>query len=119
MLRVEVLETMMYGCITWSPRACHYNTLRRAQHSFLTRCIGRENSPTDDSIFYLNTFAKTGSESIEVVMRRWRISFPRFMAHMKDTRLKKYMMFRELMGGGHGLRGCAGKMVKGVFPGRP
>ena len=29
MLRAEVLETMLYGCVTWSPRACHYDTLRR------------------------------------------------------------------------------------------
>ena len=40
MLRAEVLETMLHGCITWSPRACHYDTLRRAHHRFLTRCIG-------------------------------------------------------------------------------
>ena len=38
MLRVKVLETMLYGCVTWSPRACHYDT-RRAHHRFLTRCI--------------------------------------------------------------------------------
>ena len=30
----------MHGCVTWSPRACHYDTLRRAHHRFLTRCIG-------------------------------------------------------------------------------
>ena len=34
MLRAEVLETMMYGCVTWRPRACHYDTLRRAHHGF-------------------------------------------------------------------------------------
>ena len=28
MLRAEVLETILYGCVTWSPRACHYDTLR-------------------------------------------------------------------------------------------
>ena len=32
MLRAEVLETMLYGCVTWSPRACHYDTLCRAHH---------------------------------------------------------------------------------------
>ena len=26
MLRAEVLETMLYGCVTWSPRACHYDS---------------------------------------------------------------------------------------------
>ena len=40
MLRAEVLETMLYGCVTWSSRTCHYDTLRRAYHRFLTRCIG-------------------------------------------------------------------------------
>ena len=40
MLRAEVLETMLYACVTWSPRACHYDTLHRAHHRFLTRCIG-------------------------------------------------------------------------------
>ena len=40
MLRAEVLETMLYGCVTWSPRACHYDTLRQAHHRFFTRCIG-------------------------------------------------------------------------------
>ena len=29
MLKVEVLETMLYGCVAWSTRACHYDTLRR------------------------------------------------------------------------------------------
>ena len=37
MLRVEILQPMLYGCVTWSPRACHYDALRRAHHSFLTR----------------------------------------------------------------------------------
>ena len=40
MLRVELLEKMLHGCVTWSPRACHYDTLRRADHRFLARCIG-------------------------------------------------------------------------------
>ena len=29
MRRAEVLETMLYGCVTWSPRAYHYDTLHR------------------------------------------------------------------------------------------
>ena len=52
-IRAEVLETMLYGCVTWSPRACHYDTtLRRAHHRLLTRCIGwlvkaQSRRPTD------------------------------------------------------------------------
>ena len=39
MLKAEVLESMLYGCVTRRPRSCHYDALRRA-HSFLTSCIG-------------------------------------------------------------------------------
>ena len=42
MLEAEVLETMLHGCFTWSPRTCHYDTLRRAHHRFLTRCVQDE-----------------------------------------------------------------------------
>ena len=61
MLRAEVLETMMYGCVTWSPRACHHDTLRRVHHGFLTRCIGwRKNNRADHPISYLVTLYEDG-----------------------------------------------------------
>ena len=64
MLRDEVLETMLYGCVTRSPRACHYDTLRRAHHRFLTRCIGwRKHNRADHPIYYLDMLLKTGSEA--------------------------------------------------------
>ena len=100
MLRAEVLETMLYGCVTWSPRACHYDTLRRVHHRFLTRCIGwRKHNRADHPISYLDTLIKTGSESIEATLRRRRILFAGFVARMEDTRLPKCVMFGELMGG--------------------
>ena len=64
MLRAEVLETMLYGCVTWSPRACHYDTLRRAHHRFLARRTRwRKRKRADHSISYLDTLINTGSES--------------------------------------------------------
>ena len=83
MLGAEVLEAMLYGCFTWSPRACHYHTLRRAHHRFLTRCIGwRKHNRADHPISYLDTLIKTGSESIEATLRRRRILFAGFVARM-------------------------------------
>ena len=91
---------MLYGCVTWSPRACHYDALRRAHHSFLTRCIGwRKHNRTDHPISYLDTLVKTGSESIEAILRKRRILFAGFVARMEDTRLPKCVMFGELVGG--------------------
>ena len=45
----------------------------------------------------MDTFIKTGSEIIEATLRRRRILFAGFAAHMEDTRLLKYGMFGELV----------------------
>ena len=71
MLKAEVLETKPYGCVTWSPRACHYDTLHRAYHSVLARYIGwRKHNRIYHPISYLDTLVKTGSESIEATLRK-------------------------------------------------
>ena len=59
---------------------------------------------------------KTGSESIEAIMRKRRILFTVFVAHMEDTRLPECVMFGDLVGG----TGCvgAGKRADVVFPER-
>ena len=100
MLRVEALEVILYGCVTLILRACHHDTLRRAYYSFLTRCIDwRKGNHTDRPIFYLDVLMKTGSESIEAIMRRRRILFARSVARMEDTRLPKCVLFGRLVGG--------------------
>ena len=109
MLRSEVLETMLYGCVTWSPHACHYDMLRRAHYRFLTRCIGwRKHTRANHPISYLDTFIKTRSESIEATLRKRRILFAGFVARMEDTRIPKCVMFGELVGGA----GCVGDQGK-------
>ena len=76
---------MLYGCVTWSPHACHYETLRKAHYSFLTRCIGwRKRTRTDHPISYLETLVKTGIESIEAILRKRRILFAGSVARMED-----------------------------------
>ena len=44
MLRAEVLEIVLYGCVTWIPRACHYATLSRAHHSFSLHRLAKARS---------------------------------------------------------------------------
>ena len=109
MIRAEVLVTMLCGCVTWSPRACHYDTLRLANHRFLTRCIGwRKHNSADHPISYLDTLVQTGSESTEAALRRRRILFAGFVARMEDTRLPKCVVFGEMVGGA----GCVGGKEK-------
>ena len=100
---------MLYDCVTWSPRACHYETLRRAHQSFLTRCIGwRKNNRDDHTIPFLDTLVKAESESTKATSRRRWILFVRFVARMEDTRLPKCVMLGELVGGA----GCVGAREK-------
>ena len=100
---------MLYGCVTWSPRACHYDTLRRTHHRSLTRCMGwRKHNRADHPISYLDTFFKAGSESIEATLRRRRTLSVGFVARMEDTRLPKCVMFGEMVGGA----GCVGGQEK-------
>ena len=106
MLRAEVLDIILYGCVMWSPRACHYDTLRLARHSFLTRCIGwQKNNRADHPISYLDTLMRIGSESVEATSRKRRILFVGFVARMEETRLPKYVMFGELVRDA----GCVGR----------
>ena len=49
-----------------------------------------------------------GSESIEATLRRRWILFAGFVARMEDTRLPKYVMFGEMVGGA----GCVGGQEK-------
>ena len=76
-----------------------HDTLRRAHHRFLTRCIGwRKHNRADHSISCLDTLTikKTGSESIETNLRRRRILFAGFfVARMEDTGLPKCVIFGE------------------------
>ena len=110
MRRAEKLETMLCGCVTWSPRTCHYDKPRRAHHRFLTRCIGwGKHNHADHPISYQHTLLKTGSESIEATSCRRRILFAAFVARMEDMRLPKCVMFGEMVGG----VGCVGGQEKG------
>ena len=109
MLTAEVLEALLYGCVTWSPRACHYDTLRRAHHRILSRCIGwRKHNRADHTISYLDTLVKTGSESIDATLRKRRILFAGFVVRIEDTRLSKCVMVGEMVGGA----GCVGGQEK-------
>ena len=63
-----------------------------------------KNKRTDHPIFYLDTLMKTGSDSIDAVIRRRRILFTGFVARVETTRLPKCVMFGEFVGGA----GCVG-----------
>ena len=108
-LRAEVLKPMLYGCVTWSTCAYHYDTLRRAHHMLLTFCIGwRKHNRADHPFSYLDTLIEPGSAIIKATLRRRRISFAGFVVRIEDTRLPECLMFGELVGGAE----CVGDQEK-------
>ena len=94
MLKAEVVETLLYGCMTWSPNKPDYDRLRRVHHFMLLRCLGwRKRKRDDHTLSYTDALAKTASESIEAVVRKRRILFARFVARMREERLPQRLMF--------------------------
>ena len=39
MLKAEVLETLLYGCSTWSPSKADYDRFGKVHHQILLRCL--------------------------------------------------------------------------------
>ena len=107
-LRLKVrlpTESLLYGCMTWSPKKPDYDRLRWAHHSMLLRCPRWRKPKRDDhTLSYADALAKTASESIEAIVRKRRILFAGFVARMGEERLPRRVMFGELVGG----KGCSG-----------
>ena len=40
LLKAEAMGTLLYGCVTWSPRREHYRLLQTTHHRLLLRVIG-------------------------------------------------------------------------------
>ena len=100
LLKAEVVETLLYGYITWSPNKPNYDRLRRVHHSMLLRCLGwRKRKRDDHTLSYADALVKTASEGIEAIVRKRRILFAGFVARMGEKRLPQRVMFGELVGG--------------------
>lgn len=97
-MKAERFETTLYGCLGWNPSLCHYDVLRRAHHNLfiLSKRIAK-NKRTDYPISYLGTLVKTGSESVEVTLRKMRVLLAGFVSRMENTRLPKSVMLVQLV----------------------
>ena len=70
-LKAEVLETLLYGCVTWSPSEADYDRLRKVHHQMLFRCLGwRKRKREDHILSYANALLRTDSESVETTARK-------------------------------------------------
>ena len=63
MPKAEVMETLLYGCITWTLGKEHFAELRTAHHRFLLRFQRRQR--TDHLMLYAKALTKAQRESVE------------------------------------------------------
>ena len=102
LLKAEGVETLLYGCMTWSPNKPDYDRLRRVHHSMLLRCLEwRKRKRDEHTLSYADALAKTASESIDAIVRKRRIRrilFATFVARVGEERLPQRVMFGELLG---------------------
>ena len=100
LLKAKVIETLLYGCMTWSPNNLDYDRLRRALHSMLLRCLGwRKGKRDDHTLSYADALAKTASESIKAIVRKERILLAGFASRMGKKCLPQRVMLGEFVGG--------------------
>ena len=109
MLKAEVFETLLYGCVTWSPSKADCDRLRKFHHQMLLRCW-RKRKREDHILSYVNALLRTDSEGVETTVNRQRIVFAGFVARMGEERRPRRVMFEEMFGG----KGYSGGLVHGV-----
>ena len=74
MLKAEVLEKLLHGCVTWSPSKADYGRLRKAHHQMLFRYLGSQKRKREDHILaYANALLRTDSASVKTTVRRRRV----------------------------------------------
>ena len=97
MLKAEVLEMLLYGCVTWSPSNADYGRLRKVHDQMLLRCLGwRKRKREDHILSNANALPRTDSEGDGT---QTRVLFAGFVARMGEERLLRRVMFGEMLGG--------------------
>ena len=97
MVRSEVVEALLCGCVTWTPLKCHYANLRTTHHGMLLRILGAWCKwPNKRILSYKDALQRTKCESIEKNVRTRRLLWAEALLRMGDHRLPKRVMSGEL-----------------------
>ena len=98
-LHVQVMETLLYGCVTWTLGQEHFAELRTAHHTLLLRIIGfQRRQHTDHLMSYVKALKKAQCESVETTIRKRRL-FAGAVQRTTNERLTHRVMFGTLAGG--------------------
>ena len=93
MLKAEVIETLLCGCVTWSLNATHYDTFRKAHLEVLRRVLGFQSRADHVNLSYAKALQKTKCESIATTIRKRRLFFAGAMVRQNKGRIPSRIMF--------------------------
>ena len=100
MLKVEMMETVLYGCVTWTLGKEHSLSCERHTTGFLLRIIGfQRRQRTDHVMSYAKALKKAQCESVETTIRRWCLLFAGAVQRTHNERLTRWVMFGTMPGG--------------------
>ena len=100
LLKAEVVETLLYGCMTWSLKKPDYDRLRQVHRSTLLRCLEwRKRKRDDHTLSYADALVQTDSESVKAIVRKRKILLAGFVARIGEERLPQRVMFGEFVWG--------------------
>ena len=99
-VKAEVMETLLYGCVTWTLGKEHFAELRTAHHRFLPRIIGfQRRQRTDHLKSYAKALKKAKCESVQTTIRKRRLLFAGAVQRTQNEHLTRRVMFGTMAGG--------------------
>ena len=101
MLKAEIMRTMLYGSVTWSPTVVYLAILRTAHRRLLLRCIGWKRKRHDSyyMLCFADALAETDCENVETTVRKRSMLFAGFVARTDNVRLRKRVIPGKVDGG--------------------
>ena len=96
LLIAEMIETLLYGCATWTLNATHHSELRKAH---LQRVLDFQRRADHANLSHAKALKKTKGEIIEErTIRKWRLFFVEAMVRPKMGRLLCWMFAQIAVG---------------------
>ena len=93
----EVIETLLYGCGTWTLGKEHVAEQRTAHHRFSLRSLGfQRRQRSDHFTSYAKAFKKAQCERVETTVRKRRLLFAGGVQRMSSERLTRRVMFETM-----------------------
>ena len=101
LLKAEVVETLLYRCMTWSLKKPIYDRLRRVHRSMLLQCLGWQKRKRDDhTLSYADALDQTDPESVEAIVRKQRIKKKKkCMSAVSSTNFRSILIFASCVVG--------------------